>query len=338
MAINTDDLSTLVERVRNQFRAYLPDSDSWIYPNNLWITATVIGGMFWELFGILNRIPDMVMPDTASGVYLQRLGNICGISQTLASTSCGNITVTGSSGTTIPSGSVFASSNGNLYTSTSAVTIDSTGAVSVPVCSQDTGTTQNLEANTPLDINTAIAGVDSVEVSADGLTGGLCDESEDDFRERVLLCQQSSSRYGTLCDFKEWALEVEGVKAACVTRQADGTLQILVQLDGASLDEVSEYLNAECRKPICVVLEVVEMIATDMCVTLDCPAQTDPAVKDQALALLTEYLADNNCGGKSYSDDELTTVLCGLGVDVKVTGGPFVPATCSHIYTQAVVC
>lgn len=338
MAINNDSLDVLVERVRNQFRAYLPDSDAWIYPNNMWIAATVIGGLFWELFGLLRRIPDYVMPDTATGVYLQRLGNICGITQTLATSACGNIAVTGTAGTSIPSGSVFASSNGNLYTSTSSIIIAADGTATIPVCSDDTGITQNLSAGTPIDINTAIAGIDSALADAGGITGGLCDETEDEFRQRVLLCQKKTRRCGALCDFKEWALEFEGVEAACAIKLPSGLIQVLVQLNGAALSDVDDYLNNDCRKPICVQVEAVEMIPTPMCVTLDCPAQTDATIKDQALALLTEYLQDNNCGGKGYTSDELTQVLCSLGVDVKVTGGPFVPATCKHIFNEAVIC
>lgn len=337
MAINTDNLETLVERVRNQFRAYLPDSDSWIYPNNMWIASTVIGGLFWELFGTLRNIPDLVMPDTASGVYLQRLGNICGISQTLATVSCGSITVSGTDGVSIPSGSVFATSSGLLFTSTASAIITD-GAATVSVCSQETGITQNLSAGTPLDINTAIAGIDSVVVASDAITGGLCDETEDEFRERVLLCQKKKSSCGSLCSFKDWALSIEGVEAACVVRQPSGLVQVMVQLNGASLADVNDYLNDDCRKPICVTVEAVEMIAETMCVTLDCAAGVDPAIKEQALALLTEYLQDSNCAGKGYTNDELTKVLCGLGVDVAVTGGDFIPTTCLHIFNEANVC
>ena len=51
-------LDSLVTRARNGFRAYLPGSDAWLWPNNLYATAKLVGGMMSELFGFADDIAE----------------------------------------------------------------------------------------------------------------------------------------------------------------------------------------------------------------------------------------------------------------------------------------
>lgn len=335
MAINTESLEDITKRVRDQFSAYLPDSNSWLYPNNLWITATVLGGMIWELLSYVRKIPDLTMADTAPLLYLQRIGNQYGITQTLASNATGNITVTATAGTTYPAGTVFTINTGVSYTTQAAATVV-TGTLDIPVISDETGTTQNLIAGTPVSISNTIAGHESAEVATGGITGGLCDEDIEDYRERILLKMRSQSRYGTLCDFKEWALEIEGVDNAWV-RKVNGVINVIVSLDGATVDQVRDYLTDDCRKPICASVDVIEAIGETLSLTIQCDALNDPDKVTTVTNMLIDYLAENGYPGRSYSNEDLQYALCALGLDITVGCGPFQPSTDWHIFNDIAI-
>ena len=332
MAINNESLEDLTKRVRDSFSAYLPDSNSWLFPNNLWITATVLGGMIWELLSYVRKIPDLTMADTAPLLYLQRIGAQYGVTQTLASSSTGNVTVTADVGTVYPAGTVFTINTGQTFITQTAATVV-TGTIDIPVISAETGSDQNLIAGTPVIISNTVAGHSASEASVGGVTGGLCDEDVEDYRERILLKMRSQARYGTLCDFKEWAMELEGVDSAWV-RKVDGVIKVIVTLNGATIDEVNDYLNDDCRKPICAVVEALEAVQQVLSLTMTCEDLNDPETVTTVTDTLNDHLTENGYPGQSYSNQDLENALCVLGLDIAIGCGPFTPTSDDHIFTS----
>ncbi len=332
MAIENSTLEQLIERVRNQFSAILPASDSWLYPNNLWIVTTVLGGLFWEALGTVRKMPDLIMPDSATGEYLERWAALYGIQRILASKASGDVIVSGSMGTNIPLGTVF-TARGQSFVSSSLPVWKSDGTAMVGVTAEKVGDQANLPANTVLVANSQIAGITGYVVSGTGITGGLCDESDDDLRERMLLRMRSRKRYGTLCDFRDWALEVVGVKRAWVKRETVGIV-VYVELDGASIDEVNAYLNDECRKPVCAIVKAIEVIPQTISLILPCLIAPDEATKTLIQTNLANWLFDNATPGECVSSAQFKHELCRIEKYASIADVVFCPQSNAHLLSD----
>jgi hypothetical protein len=53
-------LKGLMERSRQSFRANLKGSDAWVWPNNVYVSAKVIAGSVWEVFGFAAYIEKQI--------------------------------------------------------------------------------------------------------------------------------------------------------------------------------------------------------------------------------------------------------------------------------------
>src|SRR5580692_9952243 len=118
---------SLIERVRQGFRAKLPNSDAWIFPNNLWIAATVVGGMLWELYAQAVAILRQAMPDSATGIWLQRWANLFNVYIKMPTAAQGPVLLTGIDETPVPAGTVFSRADGAQYTTQGDITLDGDG-------------------------------------------------------------------------------------------------------------------------------------------------------------------------------------------------------------------
>ncbi len=330
MAIENSTLEQLTERVRNQFSAILPDSDSWLYPNNIWIVATVIAGLFWEALGTVRKIPELVMPDTASGEYLERWAALYGIQRILSAKATGKVMLDGIVGTSIPVGTVF-NGRGQSFVSTT-LPVWTGNAATFSIEAQQDGDQANLPAGTPLYAGSEIAGAHAYIVGAGGIAGGLCNETDTELRERLLLRMRSRQRYGTICDFKEWATEVAGVSRAWAKNEAGG-INVYVELNGAALEEVNTYLNDECRKPVCAVVKAVETIPQPLHLTLSCEAAPSDAEKAVINHALQQWLFDHAAPGLCIPSSEIERALCRIDRHVQMADELYCPDSPAHVFS-----
>lgn len=335
MAINNDTLEQMIDRVRNGFSAILPDSDSWLYPNNIWIVSTVLGGLFWEALGTVRRMPELIMPDTASGEYLERWAALYGIQRVLAARASGSAIVSGVDGTIIPVGTVF-SARGQSFVSSGLPVWDGSGLANLSIIAEDEGDQANLPGSTVLIARSEIAGITSYQVSDIGIIGGLCDEADEELRERLLLRMRSRQRYGTLCDFKEWALEVAGVSRSWSKKIPTGVV-VYVDLNGALLQDVDDYLNDECRKPICAVVSAIEVVPEVINLSLNCEVALTSAEQQVIYETLYNWLYDNAAPGACIHADRFEEVLCQIQKYVELPDQLYCPASDGHLFRDLVI-
>ena len=149
MAFEWLSRSTITDRVRTDVQRSLPESNPFL--RNSFIGALIIGfaGRIYEFYLQLQIMLDEIFPDTASGTYLERWGTWKGITRNVATGASGNVTATGTPGSSIPSGSVLTSADGVEYQTTAAATIAAnvltlvsltrTGSVATATSSSDHG-------------------------------------------------------------------------------------------------------------------------------------------------------------------------------------------------------
>jgi len=113
----------IADAERSDIRAALPASNPWLTKS--WINALAVGmaGRINEAYLQIRALERESIPDTATGDYLSKWGNLKGININPATQAQGYATATGTNGTAIPSGTIMASRSGNLYQSTSLATI-----------------------------------------------------------------------------------------------------------------------------------------------------------------------------------------------------------------------
>jgi uncharacterized phage protein gp47/JayE len=213
----------MVQRARNAFRAETPGTDAWVWPNNIYVSAKVIGGAVWEVFGRLKWMDRQRFALTADGYELERHGLDYGISRKPSSYAQGNLTAVADTWPlTYPSGTKFTrQSDGFSYTSTSAVSIDKyTLSATVPVVADLPGRTGNTIYGAPMD--TSLAGTTSVAVDSVGLGQGADQETDDQLRARILHRKRYPPHGGDEMDYVGWATEMPGVTRAFVKGNAYG--------------------------------------------------------------------------------------------------------------------
>lgn len=217
------DQKDMVQRARNAFRAETPGTDAWVWPNNIYVSAKVLGGMVWQAFGRLKWMDRQRFALTASGYELERHGLDYGIARKASSYAQGNLlVVTDTWPYNIAAGTKFTrKSDGASFTSTQAREVGKfTLNAMVPVVSDVSGRQGNTTFGTPMDFT--LTDVTSVTVDDFGLGQGADIETDDQLRTRILLRKQYPPRGGADFDYVRWALDLPGVTRVFVKGSAFG--------------------------------------------------------------------------------------------------------------------
>lgn len=190
---------------------------------------------------------DMVaamLPAFAWGDYLDEHGLTVNVERKDAAAASGSVTISGDDGTIIAVGAQVATTQTDpaadpvVFETTQAGTI-SGGSVTLPIVAVDAGSTGNVAAGQINVLLSGIAGVSAVS-NASATTGGADVETDDQFRERVLLEWQAAHGGGTIGDYEKFALDFEGVGFVKVIPLVDGPGTVGVIITDASNKPLSQ--------------------------------------------------------------------------------------------------
>lgn len=182
----------------------------------------------------LQNVLRMAFPQSATGVYLEYLGEFKGLYKNEATYSNGNIQITGTIGREIEAGSLFGTPSTSEKQSIQFkvlenVTIDSNSNATLKAQCTTVGTIGNVAANS---ITILISKIDGIKLvnNAEGFTGGTDIEDEEHFRARVMAADQEEHLSGSDSDYVKWALEVDGVGSAYPIEEwnGPGTVKLLI--------------------------------------------------------------------------------------------------------------
>jgi len=255
MPFDRPTLTALIERILTDMGTRIDGADTALPRGNIPAFSRIHAGATHTLHGYLRWVAEQLLADSAEAEYLERHASIWGIVRNPAEQATGQCEATGTDGTLIPAGTILQRADGEEFSTDSAVTV-SGGTATLDLTASDGGTDGNTSAAASLSFMSPIAGVDTTAtVDADGLTGGVDEETDEELRLRVLARIQAAPHGGSPHDYVAWAKEVSGVtRAWCVERPyGKGTVALVfvrdndgsgvdIIPDATEIDEVEAYL------------------------------------------------------------------------------------------------
>lgn len=220
-----DIVATNITQGRALFPRSILRSLTWAFSNLVWGNYDYLAWCFRQ-----------AVPFTATDENLDGWGALRDITRKDAAAASGQIQFTGcTQGKGLPSGTVIMRADGLDYASTADAAVDATGNLLVPVTCQSTGATGNCDAGTGFSLLTATSGIPAQGTAYAAITGGADQETDSEFRTRVLTAFASRDGGGRQYDYVEWAEAVTGVTRAWCNSNGfgAGTVVIYTMFDDA---------------------------------------------------------------------------------------------------------
>lgn len=153
------------QRMRSDVKAILPDFDPFLRNSLIDAIITANSGRFFDSYTDFQEVLRQCFVTTATGVFLEIWGSIKDITRLPATSSSGNIVVTGIASTIIPVGTEFRDSQGEIYnTSQTESIINTTQNVTSLTSSGTTALAQTSDAHLlATGVNVTISGAVETE-------------------------------------------------------------------------------------------------------------------------------------------------------------------------------
>lgn len=290
-------LEDLVKIARQAFRARLKGSDASIWPNNVYVSAKVMGGLSFMIFGFASYISRQKFAFSAPDIEsLREHGEEFEIPQKPAAPAEGAVTVTAAGPLTIDAGAVLERTDGVRYVTAAPAMQDGAGSLTVRAVALSDGQTTNAEVGTPLAIVSGVSDTSATaEVAAGGMVLGVDVEDIEDYRARILFRKRNPIMGGAPPDYVTWAGEVSGITRVFVERRyaGSGTVRVFVLMDGtysdgipaaADIERVTDYLAV--RQPADATVLVAAPSAKPIDIAIADLSPNSVAVREAVLAEL----------------------------------------------------
>jgi len=248
---------------------------------------------------VLNQIVQFFFPEWSGGEFLDKLGEAVGLTRKAATYAEATVKITGTAGTLIEAGFLFATAATSIsenieFATLEDLVLDENGAGEVAVRCTQAGVAGNVSADS---ISLMVDPLEDIESVTNELAavGGTDEEDDDTFRERIMERERDndSSFVGCDADYRRWALEINGVGTAIVVPEWDGpgTVKLIIMdRNGAPatstiLTNVYNYIiSPDDRQsrlaPIGATLTVVTASVMSLTITADIVKEVDVAVED----------------------------------------------------------
>lgn len=219
------------------------------------VLSYAMAGAVWLLYRFVVWAEDQIFPQTASAARLTLIGEQYGIVRTAASAWSGTATATGENGTLIPGGTLW-TANGVVYQQTGDATLAPNATITLT--SLQAGASTSLEVGAELRLVSPIGGASDLATVASVSLAGADQESDANYRSRVIDRLKRKPQGGAIADYVAWAREVPGIVKAFAYNTGAGQVTVypLAALSGnripspAKVTEVQSYVSSGARKPL----------------------------------------------------------------------------------------
>lgn len=233
------------------YQTYYPNADT-SEDSDAYARASSLAACAEGIYAHQKWLIKQFFPDTADTEFLEKHAGLRGLRRRNATYAAGKgATISGNPDAVISVGLQIKTEDGRFYETTESAVISGSGSAVVAVRSLDTGAVQNIKTATKGSFMAAPVGV-STDVVLNDVVGATNAESDSSLLERLLNKIRRPAAGGNKYDYKDWALEVDGVEQAYVypLRRGLGTVDIAITADnGVPSDDTvrraQEYIDQE---------------------------------------------------------------------------------------------
>lgn len=233
------------------YQTYYPNADT-SEDSDAYARASSLAACAEGIYAHQKWLIKQFFPDTADTEFLEKHAGLRGLRRRNTTYAAGKgATVSGNPDAVIAVGLQIKTEDGRFYETTESAVIPASGSVIVAVRSLATGAVQNIKTATKGSFMAAPVGV-STDVVLNDVVGATNAESDSSLLERLLNKIRRPAAGGNKYDYKDWALEVDGVEQAYVypLRRGLGTVDIAITADnGVPSDDTvrraQEYIDQE---------------------------------------------------------------------------------------------
>ena len=237
--------------ILRDYQTYYPNADT-SEDSDAYARASSLAACAEGIYAHQKWLIKQFFPDTADTEFLEKHAGLRGLRRRNATYAAGKgATVSGNPDAVIAVGLQIKTEDGRFYETTESAVISASGSAVVAVRSLATGAAQNIKTATKGSFMAAPVGV-STDVVLNDVVGATNAESDSSLLERLLNKIRRPAAGGNKYDYKDWALEVDGVEQAYVypLRRGLGTVDIAITADnGVPSDDTvrraQEYIDQE---------------------------------------------------------------------------------------------
>ena len=302
----------LQAQILTDMNARIPGADSSLRRSTTRILAYVWAGSLWLVYRFIGWLAKQLFIDSAETAYLERRLAPYGITREGATFAAGNAIFTGTAGIPIPLGTQLQTSDNSVqYATQAAVTIGGGGTVTVAIEALVAGADGNAVASAPLQLSTAIGGVQpTANVDGSGLSGGTDSETDAALRIRGLARIQLPPQGGAGPDYVAWAKSVTGVTRVWVypLNRGLGTVDILFVMDARSnniplsADITAVQAAITAARPVCADAQAFAPTADTLTITIINLAPNTTAMQSAITAQLNALARTVAAGSATIGD------------------------------------
>lgn len=245
----TETRAKIIERLREFYEKNKKTEASSVEGTFAFDTFAANANEFEKTYAEMSLILDAAFPQTSWGKYLDYLAEeLAGIDRRKATPAVVTLTLKGSSGATVPAGSLFSTQSGVTFALDSDAIIKD-GEAEARATAQTPGKEGNVLPGSISKIPVTIYGISAVtnkEASYDGYD----EETDSSLLERLLFAVRQPATSGNIYHYIEWATSVSGVGAVKVIPLWNGNGTVKVIAVDANKDTPSEDLLENVRNVI----------------------------------------------------------------------------------------
>ena len=244
-------LEEIRSSILRDYQTYYPNADI-SEDSDAYARASSLAACAEGIYAHQKWLIKQFFPDTADTAFLEKHAGLRGLRRRNATYAAGKgATVSGNPDAVIAVGLQIKTEDGRFYETTESAVISADGTGVVVVRSLATGAAQNIKTATKGSFMAAPVGVSS-DVVLNDVVGGTNKESDSSLLERLLNRIRRPAAGGNRYDYKDWALDVDGVEQAYVypLRRGLGTVDIAITADNDvpnddTVRRAQEYIDQE---------------------------------------------------------------------------------------------